>query len=91
MQPIGVASILEWMPMPFDLMMGKMLLAGLLLFIVALAAARPVFRIEDFGLFLIAMAGAILHRRLMLFLLVIFIPIIATLIRGWFSRYRPEV
>ncbi|MFZ0880738.1 MAG: hypothetical protein WCA98_14980 [Candidatus Acidiferrales bacterium] len=91
MQPVGVASILEWMPMPFNLMMGKMLLGGLLLFIVALAAARPVFRVEDFGLFLIAMAGAILHRRLMLFLLVIFIPIIATLIRGWFSRYRPEI
>ena len=90
LQPISVANIYEWAPLPFDLLMGKLFLGLLILFLLAVLALRPTFRLEEVGLLLPAIYASCMHRRFALLFIVVFTPFLATILGRWVPPYRPQ-
>ncbi|HSZ21186.1 MAG TPA: hypothetical protein VK770_15435 [Candidatus Acidoferrum sp.] len=85
--PLGVANVIEWQPMPFNLMAGKVFLVLLLGFTVLQIAYRFTWRLEEFGLFLFAAAVACMHRRFLLIFVPVFVQMLATILARWVLRY----
>jgi hypothetical protein len=87
-QPINVANIQEWMPMPFNLPGGKLFLALLLGFVLAQATLRLKWRPHEFALFLFGTAMACLHLRFILIFVPFFAPLLATIFARWTPPYN---
>lgn len=87
-QPLNVASIQEWQPMPFNLPGGKLFLALLLGFIIAQITLRPKWRPDELALFLFGTAMACLHLRFMLVFVPFCTPIFATILARWTPPYN---
>ena len=85
--PMGVATVQEWLPMPFNLLAGKVFLALLIGFIVLQIIYRSPWRLEDLGLFLFATAVACIHRRFLLIFVPVFTPLLAVTLARWVPRY----
>ncbi len=68
LQPGVMADVQEWEPLTFGRSYGKYLVVLLLLFLVAVIAARPTFRPEEIGLLLLATLETFAHVRFVLFL-----------------------
>jgi hypothetical protein len=79
-QPVNIASVQEWQPMPFDILPGKIFLGIVVLFFVAQLAFRLKYRVEELTLMLFAIYAACVHRRFILFFAVIFAPWMARLL-----------
>ena len=90
-QPLNIANIQEWMPLPFDLMVGKLILGAVLVFIIALIILRPVFRLDEIALFVPVLFASIIHRRIALFLMILFVPMLAKVAAEFLPSYRPEI
>jgi hypothetical protein len=86
-QPVNVANILEWQPMPFNLPGGKLFLALLIAFMIAQATLRLKWRPEEFGLFLFGTAMACLHLRFILIFVPFCAPLFATILARWTPPY----
>jgi hypothetical protein len=84
-QPVNVANIQEWRPMPFGLLAGEVFLALLLVFIVSQVVLRITWRLEELALCLLGIAMACLHVRFLL----IFVPFFAPLLAKILARYLP--
>jgi len=89
-QPVNIASIREWQPLGPDLLMGKLFLGLLLLFFLAQVLFRMHYRVENLGLLLFAVYAASTHRRFLSFFLLIFAPLLATLLARWLPPYQAE-
>jgi hypothetical protein len=89
-QPLNIANIQEWMPLPFDLMVGKLILGAVLFFILALITARPVFRLDEIALLVPVLYASIVHRRVAFFLMIIFVPMLARIAATFLPSYKPE-
>ena len=76
-QPVNVASIQEWQPLPFDLLFGKLFLAVLLAFCLLQLLFPRVYRVEEIGLLLFAIYSACTHRRFLVFFVLVFTPLLA--------------
>ncbi len=87
-QPVGVASIAEYRSMPFDLAVGKLFLALILLFLLAQVLWRPTYRLEEIALFLFGTCMACLHARFMLVFVPFFAPLLAVLLARWVPPYQ---
>jgi hypothetical protein len=87
-QPVNVANILEWQPMPFNLPGGKLFLALLIGFMIAQATLRLKWRPEEFGLFLFGTAMACLHLRFILIFVPFCAPLFATILARWTPPYN---
>ena len=89
MQPLNVASIVEWQPLSFALPFGKIMMIALL----ALVAAQILFRLNHRvdALFLTALGAfaAYAHIRFLLFFLLFLTPTIAELLSRWVPDYEP--
>jgi hypothetical protein len=88
--PVNMANILEWQPMPFDLIGGKLFLALVLGFFVCQMATRFSCRLEELALFVGAVVMASLHVRFLLLFVPLFAPLFVTILARWVPRYEPS-
>jgi hypothetical protein len=90
-QPLNVATVMEWQPLPFSFWQTKFLLLLLLAFIIAVVTLRPTYRLEDIGLFLFATFSTLLHARFVILFAVLVAPIVAELLARWSPPYKPDI
>ena len=88
-QPVNIANIQEWQPLPFDLLPGKLFLGALLLFVLGQVLFPLTYRVEEIGLLLVALYAACVHRRFLIFFVLAFAPLLATLLARWVPSYQP--
>jgi len=88
LQPTNFANIVEWQPVPFELVLGKYFLLLLLAFL-GLQLVRPAtFRLFDTGLFFLTLYMACVHRRFLVFFAIAFAPLLATQLSAWLTPYQ---
>jgi hypothetical protein len=87
-QPLNLAIISEWRPMPFDILGGKLFLAFLIIFIALQMLYRFVWRLDEFLFTIGAAALACLHVRFLMLFVLFFVPLVATILAGWVPPYR---
>lgn len=86
--PIGVANVMEWQSMPFNILGGKFFLALLLGFLLVQIAFRFTWRLEELALFLFGTMMACLHVRFVLIFVPFFAPLLATVLARWLPGYE---
>jgi hypothetical protein len=86
--PVNLANVLEWQPMPFNLLGGKIFLVLLLGFFLAQMALRFPCRLDELALFVGGTAVACLHLRFVLVFVPFFSALLVTLIARWVSPYE---
>lgn len=86
-QPINVANVLEWRPMPFNLEGGKIFLALVLGFFAVQMALSLKWHLEELTLFLGGVVMACVHLRFVLLFVPFFAPLLATVVARWLPRY----
>lgn len=87
-QPINIANISEWKPMPFDMIGGKMFLGFIVIFFLLQMFFRFTWRLEELCL---AIGGAImacLHVRFVLLFVPFFAPLFAASLARWIPAYK---
>jgi hypothetical protein len=87
-QPINVANVLEWQPMPFDIAGGKLFLMIVVAFFAAQMLMRITMQVGDVALFFGGFAMACLHRRFLLLFVPFFAPVAAALLARWLPPYE---
>ncbi len=90
-QPINVAHILEWQPMPFNLPGGKIFLAVVLGFFVVQMIFDLKWRLEELVLFLGGVVMACLHVRFILLFVPFCAPLLAVVFARWLPRYDRKI
>ena len=85
--PVNLANVLEWQPMPFNLLGGKLFLALLLGFFLAQMALRFPCRLDELALFVGGTAMACLHLRFVLLFVPFFSAPLVTLLARWVPPY----
>ncbi len=85
--PLGVANVMEWQPMPFNLPGGKVFLVMLFGFLLLQMIFRFKWRIEEVGLFLFGAMMACLHVRFLLVFVPFFAPLFAAIVARWVPHY----
>jgi hypothetical protein len=88
-QPVNVANIHEWQPMPFNLLPGKFFLALLVGFLLAQISLRPTWQLAELTLFLAGIVAACLHLRFILVFVPFFAPLLAVILSHWVPPYEP--
>jgi hypothetical protein len=89
--PMGVANVLEWQPMPFNLAGGKIFLVLVLGFFVAQMVWDFKWRLEEVVLGLGGIAMACLHLRFILLFVPFFAPLLATTLARWLPPYEKKI
>jgi hypothetical protein len=89
-QPLNISSISEWHSMPFNIWRGKLFLAYVLLFVLAQVLLPLRYRIEEMALFLFAVFAACVHVRFLIIFVIIFAPLLASLLERWSPVYEPQ-
>jgi hypothetical protein len=87
-QPINLANIQEWLPMPFDLGGGKLFLVVMIALLVAQMLTRMTMEVGDATLFLGGFAMACLHRRFLLLFVPFSAPLAASILARWLPPYE---
>jgi len=90
-QPVGVANVQEWQPIPLGFWESKLLLILLLAFIAAIVAYRPSYRLEEIGLFLFTTYATILHFRFVFLFAIVAAPLIGSVLARWIDQYNPAI
>jgi hypothetical protein len=85
--PVNVGNVLEWLPMPFNILGGKLFLAIVLAFFVAQIVFRPVWQVTELALLFGGIAMACLHVRFLLFFVPFSAPLLATVFARWLPPY----
>jgi hypothetical protein len=86
-QPVNLASILEWRPMPFEQVIGRGFLAIVVLLVVLQLLFRFVWRMEELLLAVGGTVMAFVHVRMILLFVPFVVPVFATVAARWFPRY----
>ncbi len=86
--PIGIANVMEWQSMPFNIPGGKFFLVLLLGFLAVQTAFRFTWRVEELALFLFGAMMACLHVRFVLVFVPFFAPLLATVLARWVPKYE---
>jgi hypothetical protein len=82
---LGMARIQEYLPLSDERL--KIFVVLLLAFLLAQVVLRPKYRLDDFGLLLLTVYGTFVHKRLLLFCLPVFTPLLAALLVPWMPKY----
>lgn len=90
MQPVNVATILEWQPMSFHEPLGKVFLVLMLVYFLMQVTLRISYRLETLSLLIVAIFLTCLHVRFLLFFLFLFLPLLAEVLSRWTDAYKPE-
>ncbi len=88
--PLNVGNILEWQPMPFNIVGGKLFLALVLAFFLAQMMCRMTWRAAEIVLFFGGVTMACLHVRFLLLFVPFFAPLFATLLARWTPPYEAK-
>jgi hypothetical protein len=88
-QPVNVANIIEWMPIGAERWFGKYFVGLLLLFFLGQVVRPQRFRLHELGLLLFAVFSASMHRRFLIVFLIVFAPLLATMLTRWVEEYSP--
>ena len=88
-QPVNLAFVREWQPMPFNLLVGKLFLALLLGFLLVQVILRPTWQLAELILFLTGTVAACLHARLLLIFVPFCAPVLAVILSACLPRYNP--
>lgn len=88
--PLSLKFIMEWQPMPFNLLGGKMFLAAVLGFFALQFLFRFIWRAEELLLFFFGVATACLHARFLLLFVPFSAPLFATVLARWVPAYQKE-
>jgi len=86
-QPVNLASILEWRPMPFELAMGRGFLAIVVLLVVLQLLFRFAWRMEELLLAVGGTVMAFVHVRMILLFVPFVVPVLAMIAARWFPRH----
>jgi hypothetical protein len=86
-QPLNLATIYEWQPLPLALWQSKLLLILLIAFVVAQVALRLTYRLEELGLFLFAAYATLLHYRFVILFAILVAPLLASILMRWAPKY----
>ena len=89
--PVSVGHILEWLPMPFNLLGGKIFLALVLGFFIVQMILNLTWRLEEMVLFLGAVAMTCLHVRFILLFVPFCAPLLAVVFARWLPRYDNKI
>jgi hypothetical protein len=87
-QPINVANISEWRPMPFEIIGGKMFLAFIVIFFLLQMFFRFTWRLEELILALGGAVMACIHVRFVLLFVPFFAPVFAASLARWIPAYK---
>jgi len=87
-QPINVANVQEWQPMPFNLLPGKLFLALLIGFVLAQLVLRPTWHAAELILFLVGLVAACMHVRFVLVFVPFCAPLFAVILARWVPPYE---
>ena len=87
-QPVNVANILEWQPMPFNILGGKMFLGAVLGFFLIQMVLRIQWRLSEIVLLFGGIAMACLHVRFLLIFVPFFAPLFANVLARWMPAYE---
>jgi hypothetical protein len=85
--PLGVANVQEWQPIMFNLAGDKLFLGLLMGFLFVQALLRPVWRLQEFGLFLFGTVMACVHVRFLSLFVPFFASLFAVLLSIWLPKY----
>jgi hypothetical protein len=88
-QPINVANVQEWQPMPFSLPAGKLFLALLVGLLLAQIVFRFTWQSAELTLFLAGVVAACLHVRFLLVFVPFCAPLLAVMLSRWIPPYEP--
>jgi hypothetical protein len=88
--PLNAANVIEWLPMPFDALLGKLFLALLVGAFVLQTLYHFKFRLEQWVLAIGGAVMACLHVRFVLLFAPFFCPILAITLARWLEPYRRE-
>ena len=86
-QPINVANVNEWRPMPFELIGGKIFLGMVVLFFLLQMFFKFSWRLEELLLVAGGTAMACLHVRFILLFVPFCAPVFATMLARWIPAY----
>ena len=86
-QPINVANVNEWRPMPFELIGGKIFLGLVVIFFLLQMFYRFSWRLEEVLLVAGGTAMACLHVRFILLFVPFCTPVFATMLARWVPPY----
>jgi len=87
-QPVNVANIIEWRPMPFDQQFGKIFLGVVVLLVVMQILFQLTWRLEEV---LLAAGGTVMacvHARMLLLFVPFFVPVFARMMARFISSYQ---
>jgi hypothetical protein len=87
-QPINVANISEWRPMPFEIIGGKMFLAFIVIFFLLQMFFRFTWRLEELCLAIGGTVMACIHVRFVLLFVPFFAPVFAASLARWIPAYK---
>ena len=83
--PVNLANVIEWQPMPFNLLGGKFFLMLLLAFFLLQMALRFTCRLDELSLFIGGTVMACLHVRFLL----LFVPFFSIVLVGVLAQWIP--
>lgn len=83
--PLNVSNVMEWFPMPFNMLGGKLFLGLVLGYFVLHMVLRFTVRLHEFALFFGGTVMAFLHVRFVMLFVPFFAPLLAVLL----ARYLP--
>jgi hypothetical protein len=90
-QPINVANVMEWQPMPFALAGGKIFLGLIVLFFLLQILFRFTWRLDEM---ILAIGGAVmacLHVRFILLFVPFYTPLFAVMLARWIPAYKRPI
>jgi hypothetical protein len=82
-------NMTSWVPIPFNEWHGELFLILVLLFIVALVSGLIRLRLEELGLFLLAVFMTAEHARALSFFAFVLAPLLAAVLARWVPAYEP--
>jgi hypothetical protein len=89
--PLNLSHIVEWQPINTDFWQAKLLLVFVFTFILAQLAFRLRYRLEEFALFFIVLYSTFVHFRFVIFFVIVFAPLAASILARWSPTYDPRI
>jgi len=86
--PLNVAHVLEWLPMPMEMLGGKIFLCLVIGFFLIQIISGNKYRLHEWVLFIGGTAMAFLHVRFVLLFVPFFAPLFAAMLARWIPKYE---
>lgn len=88
-QPVNVASVQEWQPIPLNTSTGQLFLALVVGFLLAQVILRPTWQLAELTLFFAGVVAAFLHFRFVMLFVPFSAPLLGVIVSNWIPPYDP--